>query len=95
MKWGRSTRHLLLITASSPREKLIKVGDNNNNKDYLCHYSYGNNSYGVLRGASGRNKYPPAFILQNCFFFPPVFFREVECWVVVGGGEFSTGEVRG
>lgn len=24
--------------------------------------------------------------VQNCFFFPPVFFREVECWVVVGGG---------
>lgn len=89
MKWGRSTRRLLLITASSPREKLIKVGDNNNNnKDYLCHYSYGNNSYGVLRGASGRNKYPPAFILQKTesselFLFPPCVFQRSG---VLGGG---------
>lgn len=101
MKWGRSTRRLLLITASSPREKLIKVGDNNNNKDYLCHYSYGNNSYGVLRGASGRNKYPPAFILQKTesselFLFPPLCFSEkwsVGWWWV--GGSFFMGEVRG
>lgn len=71
--WRGSARRLLLITAASPREKLIKAGglweglDNkkNNNKDYLCRDSYGNNSYEVLRGASGRAKYPAAFISQQ------------------------------
>lgn len=87
----------------SPGEKLIKVGmnNNNNNKDYLCHHSYANNSNGVLRGASGRNKYPPAFILQKTvgtglFLFFLLCFSEE--WSVGGGGrwgEFWTGEVRG
>lgn len=75
------------------------MGDNNNNEDYLCHYSYGNNSYGVLRGASGRSKYPPVFIFQKTessqlFLFPPVFFREADCWTVVGGGSFLQGRFR-
>lgn len=38
-----------------------------------------------LRGASGRNKHPPAFILQKTvgtelFFSSSMFFREVERW---------------
>lgn len=86
--WCGSARRLLLITALSPREKLIKAGglweglDNkkNNNKDYLCRDSYGNNSYEVLRGASGRAKYPAAFISQQKWEFRSVvvffvFFR--------------------
>lgn len=76
------------------------MGDNNNNKDCLCHYSYANNSYGVLRGASGRNKYPPAFILQKTessgqFLFSPLCFSEK--WSVGGGGwggSFLRGRLR-
>ena len=106
-KWGervKNSRRLLLITAPCPGEKLIKVGNNNNNnnKDYLCHHSYANNSNGVLRGARGRNKYPPAFILQKTegaglfnFFSSPSCFSEK--WRLGGGGrgEFCTGEARG
>ena len=52
VKWGGFAPRLLLVTALSPREKLIKVGDsNNNNKDYLCHYTYANNSCGVFEGS--------------------------------------------
>lgn len=89
---------------SEPWGELIKVGNNNNNddnKDYLCHHSYANNSNGDSREASGRNKYPPAFISPKTvgtglFLFSLLCFSEE--WSVSGGGgwrEFGTGEVWG
>lgn len=32
--------------------------------------------------------------VHNCFFFLSVFFRDVDCWTVVGGGSFLQGRFR-
>lgn len=111
-KWSgaRNRRRLLLITALSLGEKLIKVENDNNdnhNKDYLCHHSYASNRNGVFEGAAGGRKittlqlssyrklYVQGLFLFSFFFPSCVFQRSGVLVVVVGGERLGRGRFRG